>query len=77
MLPANKKMEGIICKLFQTYCRKLWRSYVSVYDRRRADDHTKMLIHKRVQELQAQKQVSNFTAAIPRQTKQAAATRCA
>lgn len=27
-----------------------------MYDRRRADDHTKMLIHKRVQELQAQKQ---------------------
>ena len=27
-----------------------------MYDRQRADDHTKMLIHKRVQELQAQKQ---------------------
>ena len=27
-----------------------------MFDRRRADDHTKMLIHKRVQELQAQKQ---------------------
>lgn len=27
-----------------------------MYDRRRADDHTKMLIHKLVQELQAQKQ---------------------
>ena len=39
---------------------KLWCSYVSVRDRQQADDHTKMLMHKRVRELQAQKQVSNY-----------------
>ena len=40
--------------------KKLWCSYVSVRDQQQADDHTKMLMHKRVRELQAQKQVSNY-----------------
>lgn len=40
--------------------RKLWCSYISLRDRQQADDHTKRLIHKRVRELQAQKQVSNY-----------------
>ena len=40
--------------------KKLWCSYVSIRDRQQADDHTKMLMHKCVRELQAQKQVSNY-----------------
>lgn len=39
---------------------KRWCSYVSVRDRQQADDHTKMLMHKRVRELQEQKHVSNY-----------------
>lgn len=39
---------------------KLWHSYVSVRDRYIADDHTKLLIHRKVRELQSAKQVSNY-----------------
>lgn len=40
--------------------RKLWRSYVSLRDRQKTDDHTKFLILRKVRELQAEKQVSNY-----------------
>lgn len=40
--------------------RKIWLSYVSVRDRQQADDHTKMLMHKKVRELQEQKHISNY-----------------
>lgn len=39
---------------------KLWRSYVSLRDRQKADDHTKLLIHRAVRALQAEKRVSNY-----------------
>lgn len=39
---------------------KLWCSYVSVRDRHQADNHTKMLMCRRVRELQTQKQISNY-----------------
>ena len=41
-------------------CLKVWRSYCSVRDAARADDHTKTLLHRRVLEMQAQKHLSNY-----------------
>lgn len=39
---------------------KLWRSYVSVRDRKYTDNQTKELIHRKVRALQAEKKVSNY-----------------
>ena len=39
---------------------KLWRSYLSVRDRQKADDETKLLYHARVTKIQKEKGITNY-----------------
>ena len=40
--------------------KKVYRSYLSVSAKKHADDHTKTLLHKRIREMQEEKQISNY-----------------
>jgi len=44
----------------QAEYQKVYRSYLSVRDRHKSDNHTKSLMHKKITDLKMQKTVSNY-----------------
>lgn len=62
LLQSGETLEQSLASLpeLNNGYRKLWQSYVSVRDRKYADNHTKTLIHRRVRALQEQKKISNY-----------------
>ncbi len=59
-LPAEELPHRLAALAAEDPYYKMWRSYCSVRDRQKADDHTKALMNRRICQLQREKGITNY-----------------